>query len=129
LSSSISSPKVYLKEKKDNKPFTCGLWWSTPLTPALEKLRYAVGWGTDLCEFKASLVYRANFEMEKLCFIKQNKTKQNKTKQNKTNKKPQAKNPNSSMCWCPLRLLDFIGLMKEKAFPMWRIRFYTVYPF
>ena len=33
-----------------------GWWWRTPLIPALGKQRQS-----DLCEFEASLVYRASF--------------------------------------------------------------------
>jgi hypothetical protein len=55
-----------------------------PLIPVLKRQRQA-----DLCEFKASLVYRVNFRTARATqrnpvSTKQNKTKQNKTKQNKT---------------------------------------------
>ena len=35
--------------------YSCQAWWCTPLNPALGKQRQA-----ELCEFKASLVYRAS---------------------------------------------------------------------
>jgi len=41
--------------KKVRLPWVTGLWWPTPLIPELRRQRQA-----ELCEFKASLVYRVN---------------------------------------------------------------------
>jgi hypothetical protein len=42
------------------KIITLGQCWHTPLIPALERQRQV-----DLCEFKASLVYRVNSRISK----------------------------------------------------------------
>ena len=65
------------------KKIYAGWWWHIPLIPALRRQRHV-----DLCEFEASLVYRASsrtgsIATEKPCLEKNKKTK----KQNKKKKK------------------------------------------
>ena len=55
------------------------MWWLTPLIPALRRQRQA-----DLCEFKASLVYRASSRTGSKA-IQRNPVSKNK-KQKQTNK-------------------------------------------
>jgi hypothetical protein len=52
-------------------------WWCTPLIPALGRQ-----WQVDLCEFEASLVYRAAKATQRNLVLKQQKQKQ-KTKLSK----------------------------------------------
>jgi hypothetical protein len=65
----------------------CFRWWHVPLIPALGKQKQA-----ELCEFKASLVYRMRSrtakEHREILTQRKEKTKQNKTKQKSNNKNP-----------------------------------------
>jgi hypothetical protein len=45
-------------------------WWHTPLNPEMERQKRV-----DLCEFKASLVYRVSFRTQKPCTKKKKKKK------------------------------------------------------